>query len=191
MTAQTAKALTLIGWGFVFNLLDIRIVFFDLLPDFIGYMMIASGLGKLASHAATFERGRRIAVMMIFLSMPHVLMDSNVTFSDFAMVPIGVHLYGQVLLLLHLLLAYSVFNGWIEMAKQLQQETLQESARTRRDWYVFIFMIHLFFYPFLFNLPEDWLLLYLGISFVSIFIELLFIRLPFRFRKLAEASETR
>jgi hypothetical protein len=59
-----------IFWGLLFVVLDIRIDSLDLfLPDFVGYILIASGLGLLAPHDKWFRRARVMAVFMIFFSL--------------------------------------------------------------------------------------------------------------------------
>jgi|GEM_PF-2378158 len=59
-----------IFWGLLFVVLDIRINSIDLfLPDFVGYILIASGLGLLAPHDKWFRRARVMAIIMIFFSL--------------------------------------------------------------------------------------------------------------------------
>ena len=59
-----------IFWGLLFVVLDIRINSIDLfLPDFVGYILIASGLGLLATHDKWFQRARVIAIVMICFSL--------------------------------------------------------------------------------------------------------------------------
>jgi hypothetical protein len=60
----------LIFWGLLFVALDIRINSIDLfLPDFVGYILIASGLGLLGRHDKWFRRARVMAIVMIFFSL--------------------------------------------------------------------------------------------------------------------------
>ena len=59
-----------IFWGLLFVFLDIRINSIDLfLPDFVGYILIASGLGLLASRDRSFRTARVMAIIMIFFSL--------------------------------------------------------------------------------------------------------------------------
>lgn len=67
-----------IFWGLLFVVLDIRINSIDLfLPDFVGYILIVSGLGWLAPHDKWFRRARVMAIIMIFLSLTD-LVEVNV-----------------------------------------------------------------------------------------------------------------
>jgi hypothetical protein len=59
-----------IFWGLLFVVLDVRINSIDLfLPDFVGYILIVSGLGLLAPHDKWFRRARVMAIIMIFFSL--------------------------------------------------------------------------------------------------------------------------
>ncbi len=63
-----------IFWGLLFVVLDIRINSFDLfLPDFVGYILIVSGLGFLAPHDKWFRRARVMAIIMIFFSLTYLV----------------------------------------------------------------------------------------------------------------------
>lgn len=60
----------LIFWGLLFVVLDIRISSVDLvLPDFVGYILIASGLSRLASHHQWFRTARILAIVLVFVSL--------------------------------------------------------------------------------------------------------------------------
>lgn len=60
----------LIFWGLLFVVLDIRISSVDLfLPDFIGYILIAVGLTRLAPQHQWFRTARIFAIILIFVSL--------------------------------------------------------------------------------------------------------------------------
>lgn len=59
-----------IFWGLLFVALDIRFSSIDLiLPDFVGYILIASGLSLLAPHNKWFRTARVLAIILIFVSL--------------------------------------------------------------------------------------------------------------------------
>lgn len=59
-----------IFWGLLFVVLDIRISSVDLvLPDFVGYILIASGLSRLAPHHQWFRTARILAIVLVFVSL--------------------------------------------------------------------------------------------------------------------------
>ena len=60
----------LIFWGLLFVVLDIRISSVDLvLPDFVGYILIAIGLSRLAPHHQWFRTARILAIVLVFVSL--------------------------------------------------------------------------------------------------------------------------
>jgi hypothetical protein len=59
-----------IFWGLLLVVLDIRIDSVDLiLPDFVGYILIVSGLTPLVQYDKWFRRARVVAFIMIFVSL--------------------------------------------------------------------------------------------------------------------------
>ena len=59
-----------IFWGLLFVALDIRISSIDLiLPDFVGYILIASGLTFLVPHHQWFRTARLVAIILVFVSL--------------------------------------------------------------------------------------------------------------------------
>jgi len=67
-----------IFWGLLFVVLDIRLNSIDLfLPDFVGYILIVSGLGLLAPHDKWFRRARVMAIIMIFFSLTNLVEDAK------------------------------------------------------------------------------------------------------------------
>lgn len=185
MSNTVYSALRRLGWGLLFQIIDIRIVFFDLLPDFIGYIMMASALHQLSGEHSLFKRAMWAATAMIFLSLPSVVMKFNITISDFASIPLSLHLYAQAMLALHVLLAVWIFNGLSAMAQQAGDPLLLDSIINRRNLYLVIYITQLIFYPFLLNLDDSWIMLLIVFGILAFIMELMFIRLPFRLSKIA------
>jgi hypothetical protein len=156
-------------------------MYFDLLPDFIGYIMIATALHHLGSTQPLFNRAKWVAIAMIFLTLPHVLMQSNVTLSGFQSLSIKLHLYSEGLLALHVLMAYWIFGALALMAQHTGQKVLLATMQIRRDVYLVINVSQLVLYPFLLNVEASWIMMLFGFGILSLSMELLFIRLPFRF----------
>src|SRR5688500_17953095 len=63
-----------IFWGLLFVVFDIRISSVDLiLPDFVGYIFIVSGLSFLVPHHQWFRTARVLAIIMIFVSLATIV----------------------------------------------------------------------------------------------------------------------
>lgn len=60
-------------WGFFFCLLDVKFTVgratFELLPDFIGYLLVMKGMEELAGENKFFDRGRHGAFGMVIVSL--------------------------------------------------------------------------------------------------------------------------
>jgi len=54
-------------WGFIFLLVDIRLISFDILPDWIGYLLVAFGCSKAFSMTAirSFRYAQLTAVVLL------------------------------------------------------------------------------------------------------------------------------
>ncbi len=178
-----SKALRRMGWGLLFELIDIRIAAFDLLPDFIGYILLATALSALGGQHAGFRRARWAAIAMIALTLPSVLVTSNAGFADMAVLPLGLHLYGQALLAVHVAMAYWMFGGLRHMAAQAGDSGLQAAAELRMQLYMAVNFAQLAAYPFVLNAGDDMIGLLLVAGVLAFIMELLLLGLTFKTAK--------
>ncbi|WP_141503476.1 hypothetical protein [Paenibacillus luteus] len=174
-----------LGWGIVIVLFDIRMVI-DVLPDFIGYILIASALHRLNEKQPVFGKAKWAAFLMIFLTMPDMVINTNIPLNDFMSVSLVTHIYAQSILLIHLVLAFWIFNGLAEIAQLAGQDPLRELVIFRRDFYMIVYGAVLVFYPFLMNINDGWISVLILTSIISLLAGLLFLRLPFRFAKASD-----
>lgn len=58
-----------IFWGFILIFLDFNINNFDILPDFLGFIIILVGISKLASLSIYFVKAKLFAVISLILSI--------------------------------------------------------------------------------------------------------------------------
>ncbi|WP_314588487.1 hypothetical protein [Paenibacillus terrigena] len=184
MKPEMYRAYRRLGWGLVFEVIDFRAFYFDVLPDFVGYIMIATALSELSSLHTVFIKAKWVAIGMIFVTLPHVLMASSVTFSNFGSLPLYLHIYSEALLACHVLIVYWICQGLESIARAERQIDLQMTVITRRNLYMVLAIAQLIFYPFLLNVEKDWINLLLIFGVVQMIMEVLFIRLPFRFSQI-------
>ena len=59
-------------WGFIVIFLDFRIGGFDIIPDFVGFIMIFQALSELELKNDIFSKARNFAGPMILLSIPDI-----------------------------------------------------------------------------------------------------------------------
>lgn len=139
------KALNLIFWGYVLALLRVDIGI-DILPDPIGYIMIANGCNKLYRSFTIAKFPRTIAVALIFISIPTLIVDVN------QVTTIGWLSYAFVLAIGQLILVYYLFR----LLKAMIQENAILIKRIDNTFIVymivnFIVLMHM---SFSMNLPD-------------------------------------
>jgi hypothetical protein len=181
---KLTQPLRQLGWGFVLTLLDIRIINFDILPDLLGYIMIALALHHIVSIQPQFSKAKWVAYAMILLATPGLFIQSHVPFAQFSSVPLQLQIYSQALFALHACLVYQTFRGLEVMARQARLIDLLETVITRRNLYLTVSFAELLFYPFLLNMEASWSMLLILIIILMLIMEILFIRLPFRFSRI-------
>jgi hypothetical protein len=74
---DTERGFRRIFWGLFLVVLDFRINGFDILPDFLGFVLIAMGLGLLVLLDRRFLTARVLAVLLIVLSLATLLQHTD------------------------------------------------------------------------------------------------------------------
>lgn len=129
-----------IFWGFLF-MFDIRIQGVDLLPNFIGYMFMYSGLGNLSFYNPEFAIARKFSVPLIILSLLS-LYQVQKPLSQMSMDPLSLVFFilSLVSTVLDLLLVYHLCRGIIILAEERSHDSLEELAQRRWRFY-FLFKV--------------------------------------------------
>gem|GEM_PF-5048785 len=111
-------------WGFVLVFVNINIGFFDILPDFIGYALVAAGLDGLGKDCPQFRKGAAPAAIMFFVSLFTIFYPSNVFNSEFS--PSNLWLLGFAAFcpIVQLIIFYSVCRGIHSKFFQSYQESV-------------------------------------------------------------------
>jgi hypothetical protein len=145
-------------WGFVLVVFDFRVFGWNLIPDFVGFVVIAAGLADLCEVHGYFEKGRGLALALVVIALPEIVEVSvpvqpgNPT--------ITVNLLWPAILLMNcvaLVMTWFVLKGVIELA---HKEGLASFGReTLNILYLFV-GVELFGLSFalLFHLFGAWLL---------------------------------
>jgi len=81
-------------------------------------------------------------------------------------------------------MAYWLFGGIRDMARQAGDRHLEDAAATRMYFYMGINFEQLVVYPFVLNVGDSLMELLLVMGVLGLMMELLFLRLPFRLAKL-------
>lgn len=121
-------------WGFIF-LFDFRLGGFDILPDFIGYIFIYSGLIRLTNINERFKTVKSISLLLVFLSIPEIYQIST---TDLLGYFTGILLAAISLIttLLQIVLVYNICQGIIEMANE--RGNFQLSSKAKNRWLLYL-----------------------------------------------------
>lgn len=111
--------MALVAWGFLVVVVDVKINEFDLIVDFIGWMMCLAGLGRVRPYSRWFGYALYGCMLGALLSLP-----------EFFAVDIG-PAGGTVLLLAMLMLVFGTCSGLIDC---VQNTRIASTANTIRWW---------------------------------------------------------
>ena len=150
------SALNLIFWGFLFVIVRIDIEI-DLLPNPIGYLLIASGCIKLQAKFPIVRRAGTLSTIMIFISIPTIFVNVDQA------IGFGWHIYSIALLMLNLILVYFIFTVLKVIVNNYNNYALSNRTHNLFTVYMSLNLILLAFLSFSVNVPED---ISLTISFI-------------------------
>jgi uncharacterized protein YhhL (DUF1145 family) len=162
--------------GMMFIIFNINIGAINLLPNFIGFMLIFSGLGILAVQNKFYEKGRIPAVILIIMTLKDIINYGNVNLLDkaFEMKNLLLSALGVVELLITIYLIYIICKGINLLSDERGLIELRDSARVRFNFYFVISVVLLFFTPFSINLSKS-VNLFMALVAIINLIALLFI----------------
>lgn len=140
-------------WGFLFIMIDFRILGFDILPDIIGYILFALGFSILASNSIYFDKARNFNIVMIVISLfsiyekPMRTGESWIHFGSLGF--IGV-LIGVIAIVLGLLVIYNLFMGIKDMGEQRGEIGLSVEANNMWTQYLQLQIASIFAFVLIF-----------------------------------------
>ena len=156
-------------WGFLLIMFDFRLQGIDLLPDVIGYILMAGGLKLVLEESASFAAARKLVLPLGILSLgnlyeppaePGVFMNLG-PFGAF-----GIFL-GIVYILLNIKMVFHLFQGIIEVAKKQANTDLAQEAHERWKQYLAL-QIAVLSAMLLFMLPGLGMLIFILVWIASI-----------------------
>lgn len=132
-------------WGFFFIMIDFRLQGVDIIPDIIGYLLLAAGFNILASRSSCFEKAKSLNMFMIILSLFQIYerpaQGSGINFG--ALGPIG-FLSGMAATIINLFVIYNLFMGIKDMASLQGEINVKEEAEKRWTQYLMLQLAGLF-----------------------------------------------
>ncbi|MBE4909052.1 hypothetical protein IMZ08_13365 [Bacillus luteolus] len=174
-------------WGFLLVILDLRIIGFDLLIDAVGYFIVVSGLKILSAQSESFKKAQVFGVILGILSIPSTIDFAATLPLGQGILPtnlfIGSLFYSSILGFLHIVLAFCIFRGMIDMAIKANLHGMPKRVQGRARFYIITSIIIVAVMPLLLNLnDETGMYVLFTFAFVSFIVELFFILLIREFR---------
>jgi len=149
-----AKGYKLLFWGMIFLTFNINLGFINILPDFLGYILIYSGLNILSSQHKEFIKGKIPALILILLTIKDVLYDpsSNILAGNNYNTEFIVIIIPTIITIIKLYLIYILCKGIYELCMEYGLDELMD--RTALSWkiYLIVALIYLAYAPFSINL---------------------------------------
>lgn len=152
-------------WGFFFIMFNFRIQGFDIFPDIVGYLFLASGFSCLVSNSSYFGTAAKYNIGMIILSVFSIYQfpaqGNGIHFG-----PLGIWSIPLVIIsfVLNLLVIYNLFMGIKEMADKMDQPDLAMESDVRWNQYKMLQIASLFSFILVFIPPVA--LIYIVVMFI-------------------------
>lgn len=168
-------------WGMIFIIFNINIGFINILPNFVGYLLIYSGLKILSTQHEIFNKGKPLAVILTLLILKDILNFQNNNFlnGEFQ-INIWLLLISSVTMIINIYLMYIICKGIYLLSQERGIDELSKVTKTRWKFYLVFSVISLFYLPLSLNLPNYSNLLFIIISFLKL---IALIAIAFLFRR--------
>ncbi|WP_152539065.1 hypothetical protein [Fervidicella metallireducens] len=122
-------------------MLDFRIAGFDLLPDFIGYIIFFNSLGYLVSQSEFFDKAKNLSIAMIVFSLFTFYQKTNNMGNNYNFGNPVIFVIGLIALIVDLILVYNIFQGINQMASvQNKDYLINESDECWRYYLILCFL---------------------------------------------------
>jgi len=171
-------------WGFIFLLVDIRIISFDILPDWIGYLLVAFGCSKAFSLKAirSFRHAQNTAIILLLIYIAVTIINISTGLSSAVDLnrPPG---YSAAFYMttasqtIHLLLVFWICSALHEYASGNGLSELSAKARGRWKGYLVCSTAILISISFIPNGDKSLALIVIPAAIISFILELLIINL--------------
>ncbi|WP_172372623.1 hypothetical protein [Sporosarcina jiandibaonis] len=163
------SSLNLVFWGYLLVLLHLEIGI-DIIPDPVGYFLIALGCFGLREHYPIAPKAGIIAVGLIFLSVPSVFVNLSKVHS------LGWGIYTPVLIFVKLILAYFLFLILKNIVKDYNHAALIARTNTVYTFYITSYLLSLAYASFAMNVSGDfWIAGGVVIAFATFIMSIIFL----------------
>ncbi len=114
--------------GYLFNFLDFRLQGIDIIPDFVGYLLIFIGLSKVLDLNKKFETARFISIILLILSFFELYQNPN-SYQIHQNIEFFPFLLSSVITIISIIYSYCLFIGIKESAQAINDQNLVDKAQ--------------------------------------------------------------
>jgi hypothetical protein len=173
------SGLNLIFWGYLLVFLDFKINNFDILPDFLGYILILVGIGSLLSFSVNFSNARPFAIIALILSF-FDFYQINISLNNLQSIPSGLAILWGILLgvadcVFDMLLLYFLIRGMAEIARSRGDVYLERRGMQIFKWLLITGVIFTVAAPLIFVFQMLAVVITFAVGILSLIIWIMFL----------------
>lgn len=191
-----AKALNKIFWGSLLVFLNFHINHFDILPDFLGYIIIFLGLTDLVSYSEHFSKAKSYVLILAAGSLP-LIYQFEVNMAE--PIEMTANAYGLMAIYIgvafvHLGFVYHFMRGLMDIAQENPFKPLEKKTRTFLRFYIILTLATqivsmLILIPYALSIGLILAPLILLLAIVSFIVEIMLLVLIRQFRSISLLEE--
>lgn len=177
-----AKSYNILFWAMIFIIFDINLGLINILPNFIGYILIYSALNELQLQHKIYEKGKIPSAILTILTLKDVIHASNDNLLSGQFVPPNFWLMAlsSVISIINIYLIYIICKGIYLLCLERGLQGLKDSVINRLIAFLVVSIILIFYIPFSINLSLQFKSAMITFAFINIIVEL---SIAFLFRK--------
>lgn len=169
--------LLIVGLGFI--LIDFAVQGYDILPDVIGYIMLAIGLMPLTNVNPHFRRARNVSLLMIVIGVLTFITPVRSFVIEMANIAILSVLLSIAIYVIELVFMYSILMGIAELARSNREHSLSVRAMLLWKYYWILIVVSFFGTILAFFLGILGVLLIIGFGIATIVLAYMILKMVY------------
>ncbi|WP_284645368.1 hypothetical protein [Paenibacillus silviterrae] len=146
------RAFNRFAWAMVWILIDVRILFFDMLPDLVGYALLWNAIHRASQVRKEYSHALPYAIALTFLSTADLLPLLPSSGRD-GIISIPLLTYGSLVQFLMLAMVCRFLDAARNHAAEHGAVALAHALRNRARLYFLLSSVSMLLAPFLIHLP--------------------------------------
>lgn len=138
-------------WAMIFIIFNFNLGTINLLPDFIGYLLIYFALKELIPQYELYEKGRVPAIVLTLLTITDIV---NFNYNNNS---IFLSMRSSIIIALNLYLIYIICKSIESLAEERRLEELKAKVEKRWKVYLITSIILIFYNPFIITMSGIYL----------------------------------